>query len=35
MSNVVVTLIDRIINENYQGIDFSQKNVVNVVMKNV
>ena len=35
MSNVVVTLIDRNINENYREIDFSQKDVVNVVMKNV
>lgn len=35
MSNVVVTLIDRTINENYRGIDFSQKDVVNMVMNNV
>jgi hypothetical protein len=35
MSNAVVTLIDRNINGNYLGINFSRKDVVSVVMNNV
>jgi hypothetical protein len=35
MSNVVVTLIDGNINENYRGIDPSQEGVVDMVMNNV
>jgi hypothetical protein len=35
MSSVVIALIERNIDEIYRGIDFSQKDVVDVVMNNV